>query len=246
MMMSIEERIQANYEAIQDRVARAAASAGERAEGICIVVVSKLQTAEVVRAAYRVGIRSFGENYPQEAAPKIATLGDLKEITWHMIGQVQSRKSKVIAQSFQMIHSIDNLPHAQKLDAALEHEKKHMTALLEVNLAGEESKAGWKVQTPAEWEAMLPEIMAMLRLPNLKIKGLMTMPPLANLPELSRPYFSRLREMQHYLNSQISSRPFSMLSMGTSADFEVAIQEGATIVRIGQAILGPRLTNSSL
>lgn len=240
MMNSLEANIRANYEDIQARIAKAAGLIGQPADAVCTVVVSKLQSIDVIRAAYHVGIRSFGENYPQEAEQKISQLTDLQEITWHMIGQIQSRKSATIARNFQMIHSIDSVQHAQKIDTILKAENKSLTALLEINVGGEESKAGWKADTREAWEKLLPEIDILLGLPNLKIRGLMTMPPLAELPELNRSFFSKLRHMAQFLNEQFSTHPFSILSMGTSADFEVAIQEGATMVRIGQAILGPR------
>ncbi len=232
--------ILANYEGIQERIRKAAESGGRSTGEICIVTVTKRQTLEVIRAAYSVGVRTFGENYPQEAEQKINQLADLEGAAWHMIGHIQSRKSAVIARNFQMIHSIDSLPHAQKLDAALGSENKSMPALLEINVGGEESKSGWKAEKQADWERMLPEIDLLLQLPNLRIQGLMTMPPLVDQPEINRPYFQNLSRMAGFLNQQFSGRPFISLSMGTSSDFEVAIQEGATMVRIGQAILGPR------
>lgn len=239
-MISLETSIRANYGTIQERVSKAAASIGKPLDSICTVVVSKLQPPEVIRAAYAAGIRSFGENYPQEAEQKIVGLMDLQDITWHMIGHIQSRKSPIIAHHFQMIHSVDSVAHARKLDSALAAEKKTMLALLEMNVGGEESKSGWNASSPEDWERLLPEVDELLNLPCLKVQGLMAMPPLAELPEQSRPFFSKLRRMQEYFNQQFSARPFTILSMGTSADFEVAIQEGATIVRIGQAILGQR------
>lgn len=239
-MDPIAASILVNYEGIQARIRKAAELSGRSAGEICPVVVTKLQTVEVIRAAYSVGIRTFGENYPQEAEQKIKQLTDLEGAAWHMIGQFQSRKSAMIARNFQMIHSIDSVPHALKLDAALKLENKSMPALLEINVGGEESKSGWRAERQADWERMLPEIELLLHLPNLRIQGLMAMPPLADRPELSRPYFQCLYQMADFLNQQFSSQPFSSLSMGTSSDFEVAIQEGATMVRIGQAILGPR------
>ena len=241
-MGQLEASIQANYDCIQEKVRQAAESTGRTAGEICTVVVSKFQTIEVIRAAYSVGIRTFGENYPQEADQKIRQLEDLEGLEWHMIGHLQSRKSAMIAHNFQMIHSIDSLKHAQKLDAALKNENKKMPALLEMNVGGEESKFGWKADKQADWEKLLPEITWVLQLPNLMVKGLMAMPPLTDRPEFSRSYFQCLYQIRDFLNRQFPDASFSILSMGTSSDFEVAIQEGATMVRIGQAILGPRPT----
>jgi pyridoxal phosphate enzyme (YggS family) len=239
-MSQLEASILGNYERIQEKVRKAAESTGRSVGEICTVVVSKSQPEDVIRAAYSAGIRTFGENYPQEAEQKIKRLVDLEGIAWHMIGHLQSRKSVLIARNFQMIHSVDNLQHAQKLDIALKKENKRMPALLELNVGGEESKFGWKAETQADWERLLPEISLVLQLPNLVVNGLMTMPPLTDQPELSRTYFRCLCQAHDFLNRQYPNRPFSILSMGTSADFEVAIQEGATMVRVGRAILGPR------
>lgn len=205
-----------------------------------VVVVSKAQPVDLIRDAYRAGIRCFGENYPQEAEEKIMLLSDLPGIEWHMIGHLQSRKCPVIARHFKMIHSVDSLPLSQKLNNACERSGRKLPVLLEMNVGGEASKFGWQTSIEENWSEILPDFERILQLSNLDVLGLMTMPPLSDSAEVSRKYFQKLRKLRDYLVSCFPHNTLPDLSMGTSADYEVAVEEGATYVRIGQAILGPR------
>jgi pyridoxal phosphate enzyme (YggS family) len=229
-----------NLKAVQQRIYDAASHAGRDPQTVRLVVVSKAQPVDVVRAAYLAGVREFGENYPQEAEEKILQVADLANVTWHMIGHLQSRKSAIIARHFQMIHSIDSLNLADKLNRVLAEQQKTLQVLLEVNVGGEESKFGWRGSNETEWRKLLADFRKVSALPNLRVAGLMTMPPLFDPPELARPYFKMLRQLAEFLHAELPETTWTELSMGTSSDFEAAIAEGATIVRVGQAILGAR------
>ena len=157
-----------------------------------------------------------------------------------MIGHVQSRKARIVAEEFDFLHSLDSLKLANKLDRILYETGKVLPVLLEFNVGGEESKSGWDASEENSWADLLQIVEQIQALKNLKICGLMTMPPLFDEPEAARPYFKKLRALQEYFESQIEGLKLRDLSMGTSIDFEVAIEEGATFVRIGQAILGAR------
>jgi pyridoxal phosphate enzyme (YggS family) len=208
---------------VEDRIARAAARAGRRREDITLVAVTKTFPPEVTRDAYALGMRHFGENYVQEFQGKSAQLGDLTDAVFHLIGHLQSNKSNVAAQLFDVIQTVDTPKLARRLDSV----GKVLDVFLEVKLGDEESKSGAR---PEE----LPEIIeAVSASPNLRLKGLMVIPPWSEDQEFSRPYFSQLRELaeKHRLNG---------LSMGMSNDFEAAIEEGATHVRVGTALFGRR------
>jgi PLP dependent protein len=243
-MDSFIAQIALNLAAVQAKIDKAAHSVGRDPSEVRLLVVSKSQPEAVVRAAYQAGVRRLGENYPQEAEEKIEKLAGLPGIEWHMIGHLQSRKAPIIARCFQMIHSIDSLDLAKKLDRALSVEGKILPALLEVNVGGEESKFGWKARDEQDWETLFPDFEQVLALKNLSVRGLMTMPPWFENAEEARPFFRRLNSLMKTLAIQFPATPWKELSMGTSGDFEAAIQEGATMVRIGQAIMGPRPPHS--
>jgi len=234
------EQIRINLNAVQQKIDEAAQKAGRAPQQVRLVVVSKAQPAEVIRDAYQAGVRDFGENYPQEADEKIAQLADLTDVRWHMIGHLQSRKAAIIVRRFQMMHSLDSLSLAVKLSRALAEQDKRLTVLLEVNVGGEESKFGWRGSSETEWQKLLEEFRQISALPNLSVSGLMTMPPLWDDPHKSRPYFKLLKQLGEYLRIEMPETSWTQLSMGTSSDFETAIAEGATIVRVGSAILGAR------
>jgi PLP dependent protein len=222
-----------NLKSIRDRVARAAARAGRGTEEITIVGVSKTFPAEAIRVAYDVGLRHFGENRVQEFESKQPALAGLTGATWHLIGHLQSNKARRAVHLFNRIDSLDSLSLAQKVNAAATDEKKVLPVLIEVRLGGEETKSG------AE-EAELPSLAsAIASLPHLELRGLMTIPPYFDDPEGARPFFRKLRVLRNALSSQLS-RPLSVLSMGMSHDFEIAIEEGATDIRIGTALFGSR------
>ncbi len=240
-MDTTEAIIRSNFENIQERIYKAADCCGRDASHIKLVVVSKTHPIEVIRMAYQAGALYFGENYPEESVSKIVSMEDSPNIEWHMIGHLQSRKARLIAENFQVIQSLDSLHLAEKLERILEEIHKTIPVLLEFNVGGEESKFGWPAWQEDHWEDLLPDISSILKFPHLKVTGLMTMPPLLKNPDEVRPYFKKLNSLKTYLSQYFQNNEWKELSMGTSSDFEIAIQEGATIIRIGQAILGSRL-----
>jgi pyridoxal phosphate enzyme (YggS family) len=202
--------------------------------------VSKAQPMSVMEAAVEAGIRVFGENYPEEASEKIGHFQGIEGIEWHMIGHLQSRKVKLVVGSFQWLHSLDSLHLAEKLNAALISSQKPLRILIEMNVGGEESKFGWPAWDEDQWSTLVPNFENLFGYPLLNICGLMTMPPFSEDPEEGRPYFAKLRRLRDFLESKLPAIKISELSMGTSADFPAAVKEGATFVRVGQAILGSR------
>jgi pyridoxal phosphate enzyme (YggS family) len=235
MLSTIRDR----YLYILDQINEATIKCGRIPEAVRLVVVSKSQPLAVICSALAAGITVFGENYADEAVEKIALLRDTA-IEWHMIGHVQSRKADLVAANFAMLHSLDSLKLANRLNRYCGEIGRTLPVLMEFNVSGEESKFGLPAWDEGAWSKLRLEIEQIVDLPNLKMRGLMTMPPYYNDPEQTRPYFRRLRYLQEYLIKQFPETDWRELSMGTSVDFEVAIYEGATIVRIGQAILGPR------
>jgi len=226
-----------NLQRVYERIAAAALRAGRRPEDITLVAVSKTHPWDYVAAAIAAGQTDFGENRPEEAHAKFIENPDAADASFrlHLIGPIQSRKAKIaLACRPVLIHSIDRLKIARKLDALAGEQGVALDALLEVNVSGEASKHGWP---PADLHWQLPELLA---LPHLRLHGLMTIPPYDPDPETARPYFIALRELRDDLASEHPDHDWSQLSMGMSHDFEVAIEEGATIVRVGTAIFGPR------
>ena len=197
---------------------------------IRLVLASKAQPSEAIRAAANAGARDFGENYVQEAIAKRAELADLTEIRWHLIGHLQTNKVKTAASAFVLVHSVDSVRLAEALARAQTSPRVH--ALIEVNLGGEASKTGVAASGVT---AILDAARGMI-----EIDGLMTIPPPGATAEATRPYFAQLRELRDRLAMR-SGLALSELSMGMTDDFEVAIEEGATIVRIGRAVFGERI-----
>jgi PLP dependent protein len=224
----IDEEIRMRLERVRSRIDASARHSSRDPTSIRLVLASKTQPASAIRAAWRAGERDFGENYVQEALAKRTELTDL-DIRWHLIGHLQTNKAKVAAASFDMIQSLDSIRLADALARARTTPPVH--ALIEVNLAGESSKSG---VAPDEVEALLESARG-----KIEIDGLMTIPPPTATPELARPYFVRLREMRDRLATR-SGVTLRELSMGMTDDFEIAIEEGATIVRVGRAIFGER------
>lgn len=221
----------ARLETVQARIAAAAARAGRAADAVELVAVSKTFPAETVRAAWEAGQLVFGENRVQEAAAKIPELpGTLR---WHLIGHLQKNKVRRALPLFELIHGVDALDLAEAIDRVAAEEGLFPRVLLEVNVAGEATKFGFRP------DALERDLDALLVLPRLQIEGLMTIAPLADDPEKSRPHFAALRELRDSLAARAGA-PFATLSMGMSGDFEVAVEEGATLVRVGSAIFGTR------
>jgi len=227
------DQIKHHLEEIKRRLDDAAKAASRDPAGIRLVAVTKTVGLEGLQAAVAAGQRLFGENYVQEAKTKIAALGP--DLTWHFIGHLQSNKARLAVELFDLIHSVDRLSLAVALEQAAARLGKVQEILLQVNLAGEESKSG---TAPENAEALLRDIS---RLPHLKVLGLMTMPPWFDEPERVRPYFRELRQLRDRLRRlQLVEGDLPELSMGMTGDFEVAVAEGATLVRIGTAIFGRR------
>ncbi len=208
---------------VEERIQAAALRAGRRREEITLIAVTKIFPASAIRDAYAVGLRHFGENYVQEFAGKRGELDDLNEATYHLIGHLQSNKTKIAADLFHVVQTVDSA----KLARRLAESGRQLDVMIEVKLSEEESKSG---AAPEELPALIDSIREHS---NLRLAGLMTMPPWSDDAELSRPFFRRLRALaeQHHL---------AQLSMGMSHDLEVAIEEGATHIRVGTALFGPR------
>jgi pyridoxal phosphate enzyme (YggS family) len=225
---------------IMDRIDAAARSVGRSSEQVRLVVVTKSHPVEIVHQAIEAGVRNIGENYVEESLPKISAVGQVNGLEWHMIGHVQSRKARRVCENFNWVQSIDSLRLATRMDRFAGEMEKRIPVLLECNVSGEETKYGWPAWNELEWGDLAQEITPILEMKYLNVMGLMTMPPFTSDPEQARPYFIRLRKLRDYFAAKYPDNDWSELSMGMSADYEVAIQEGATIVRIGTAIVGSR------
>lgn len=226
--------IAANLERVRERMARAAERVGRRPEEITLIAVSKTFPGEAIRAAYECGVRDFGENRVQEWEAKSPHLADLQCATWHLIGHLQSNKAKRAVRLFHRVDSVDSTELAKKLDAATREEGRRLGVLIELKLGAEDSKSG---ASPQELPALAAEILA---LADLELKGLMTVPPYFEDAERVRPYLRQLRELRGDLQRR-TGQALPVLSMGMSHDFEVAIEEGATEIRVGTGIFGARM-----
>jgi PLP dependent protein len=233
--------IRNNYLSVVDRIIKAAKSAGRDPDSIHLVVVTKTQTADTIQTVIDAGANNLGENYVEEAIPKINLLKHNQGINWHMIGHVQSRKAAYICEYFQFLHSLDSVKLAEKISRHAVETKKTIPVWLELNVGGEITKSGWNIWEDDKWVNLVPDFEKVIGLPGIKLLGLMTIPPYSIDPEISRPYYRKLRKFQEFLSKQFDLNDFNELSMGMSADFEIAIQEGSTCLRVGQAILGPRI-----
>jgi pyridoxal phosphate enzyme (YggS family) len=232
-------RIAEQYQWVQAEIGAAARSGWRAPEDVTLVVVTKAHPPETLRAVIQAGAQVIGENYPEETAAKLPLIPERGQVAWHMIGHLQSRKAKLIVAHFDLLHSLDSLPLAEKLNRLLVEAGRRLPVLLEFNVGGEESKFGWDATVESRWPALLPEIRSIASLTQLDLQGLMTMPPLETEPQVSRGYFARLRHLRDFLQAELGlSLP--QLSMGTSGDFREAVQEGSTLVRVGTAIVGPR------
>jgi hypothetical protein len=218
------DTVRANLDHVRERIARAAERAGRRPADVLLIGVSKTVDAERIRPAVDAGIAALGENRVQEAKAKVAALG--RAAAWHLIGHLQTNKVKDALELFDVIHSLDRVPLAEELERRAAAAGREVQTLVEVNLAGEPAKSG---VAPDALPAMLELIAA---LPHLRVRGLMAIPPVGT-PEDARPWFRALRKLGE-------THGLAELSMGMSADYETAIEEGATMVRVGTAIFGPR------
>jgi pyridoxal phosphate enzyme (YggS family) len=233
--LTLEAAIGGNLAAVRSRIAEAARRAGRRPEDVRLVAVSKTFGAHHVRAAWAAGQRDFGENKVQEALQKRDATADI-EIRWHLIGHLQSNKARKAAAAFAAIHSVDSIDLLRRVDEAAAAQHASPDLLIQVDLAGEATKHG---ASEAEVAAIAR---AALACRAARLRGLMLLPPWFDDPEQARPYFARLRRLRDRLVDEgVPAESLADLSMGMSHDFEVAIQEGATLVRIGTALFGPRM-----
>ena len=231
--MSIAE----NLNTVRERIADAARCAARSPDDIALMAVTKTFGPDAIRAAYDAGQRLFGENRVQEFAEKAPALRDLSGASFHMIGHLQTNKAGKAVEVFSAVDSVDSLRLAQKLNAAAAGLRKRLPVLIELNLGGEESKSGLN-PVSLDFGALLESA---ARLDHLEFRGLMTVPPFTDDPEGSRPFFRRLREIRDNIaRRNLPAIRLDTLSMGMSHDFEVAIEEGATCVRLGSAIFGER------
>ena len=216
---------------VRERVARAVAAAGRSAHSVTLLAVGKAQPLALLRAAADAGLTDFGESYLNEALEKVAALQD-RALTWHYIGRLQANKTRPVAEAFAWVHAVDRLRVAERLSAQRPHHAPPLNVCLQVNLAGEASKGG---VPPAQ---LAPLAAAVAALPRLTLRGLMCLPPQETDPARQRHWFAQLRALKEELNGR--GARLDTLSMGMSDDFEAAIAEGATIVRLGTVLFGPR------
>ena len=228
--------IKDNLENIRLKIKTAAETCGRRPEDVRLVAVSKTMPNDKLEAAVEAGVETLGENYVQEAREKFNDLYTLP-VSWHFIGHLQSNKAKYVVKIFDLIHSVDSLKLAREIDKQAKKIDKIQDVLIQVNISEETTKSGTRA------EQTLEIVRDISRLENVAVKGLMTMPPFFNAPERVRPFFKSLRELHSLIKGEnIPNVSMEELSMGMTGDFEVAIQEGATLVRIGTAIFGERNT----
>lgn len=233
---------------VERRIDDACRRSGRARDSVTLVAVSKTRTADEVLPILHTGLCHLGENRPEEAAEKIplvdeyAAQGGLPAPIWHMIGHVQSRKTTLVVGPYALVHSLDSLHLGQRLSRLAVASGCTLDCLVQVNVSGEESKSGYVVSDPAGElpPPFLSDLSSLLALPGIRLRGLMTIPPAGDDPEDARPYFRRLRLLRERLAGVYPAGDWRELSMGMTDDFEVAIEEGATLVRVGRAIFGPR------
>jgi len=222
--------VKENLLSVLEKIEKAARKAGRDPKEVKLVAVSKTVEVARIREAIEAGVTVLGENYVQEAQKKIQEIGKL--VSWHFIGHLQSNKAKYAVRLFDMIHSVDSIPLAEELNRRADQVGQAMTVMIEVNLSKEATKFG------TDEEHLLNLARRIRETKHLSLEGLMTMPPYFDSPEMSRPYYVALREVKEKMARE--GIPLKELSMGMSNDFEIAIEEGATFVRVGTAIFGPR------
>lgn len=232
-MLIVPQNWAENLSFVRSHIVSAAAAAGRDPTQVTLVAVSKAQSLEALRAVHTLGIRDFGENYPQEALAKIDALAD-DTVRWHFIGHIQSNKTRTIAERFAWVHSVDRLQIARRLNAQRPFHAPPLNVCLQVKLEPEPAKAG---VAPEDLKPLADEV---ARLERLRLRGLMCIPPPSDDVTRQRGWFAQLRELQSVLNR--AGHALDALSMGMSGDYEAAVHEGATHLRIGTAIFGPRPT----
>ncbi len=235
--------IATNLEQVHSRIHDAASRCGRTPHDIQLIAVSKTFPPDAIREAYAAGQRLFGENRVQEFAAKASALADLGEVEFHMIGHLQSNKAKRAVELFHAIDSLDSVRLGNQLNAAAGEAGKTVPVLIEINTGGEEAKSGLAI----DWTELEPVLAAAQGWANLRVSGLMTVPPFTDDPEGARPYFRNLRDLRDEISAHnLPAVSMQTLSMGMSHDFEVAIEEGSTQVRVGTAIFGSRPKRAKL
>jgi hypothetical protein len=242
--MITPSELQRNLAEVRARISAAAHVVGRDPTEIRLVIVTKGHPTEAIQMLYELGENEIGESYVEEGLEKKAKLASFANLAWHMIGHVQSRKAESAAMNFDLIHSVDSLKLARKLDRSASEKNRVLPILLECNVSGEQTKFGWPAWDHARWSSLLPDITESLKLLNVQVRGLMCIAPYFEDGGKARPYFAHLRALRDFLAQTFAQMDWGQLSMGMSGDFEVAILEGATILRIGTAILGPRPSKS--
>ena len=238
---TLAEEISGRLDDVRRRMEAAALRTGRNPEAIALVVVTKGHSAQVVRSAHAAGVRRFGENRVEELVPKADALRDLAGVEWHLVGHVQSRKVRELPGSVAVIHSVDRPKIALRLAEFGAQRGKPLDVLLECNVSGEVTKQGWRLEDRAAWERALPEWERLSRLTGLRVLGLMTMAPRTPEAGRVRDVFRSLFELREFAAGRLGLS-WPQLSMGMSDDFEIAVEEGATLLRVGRAILGERPT----
>lgn len=241
--MSNLEQIRDNLEDVEGQIAQALKRVGRSRNELQLVVVTKTHPFDRILELYKLGLRHFGENRVEEAIEKINTLSSLPELSgvqWHLIGHVQSRKAAKVPGNFALLHSLDSVKLAKRLNSFAALQGQVVPVLLQMNTSGEASKSGFRAYEPTRWPLLYPEIEEILALDFIEVKGLMTMAPYDRNQEKARPVFKALRVLRDELQKRFSAAHFKELSMGMSSDFVAAVEEGATILRIGSSILGTR------
>jgi pyridoxal phosphate enzyme (YggS family) len=230
-MLSRPQNCSESARLVQTRIAAAATAAGRSVDSVTLLAVSKGQSAAAIDSATRAGIEHFGENFLQESLPKIEALAG-RELCWHFIGRLQANKTRPVAEHFAWVHSVDRLKIAERLSEQRPFHAPPLNVCLQLHVGGEASKGGAEA---ADMPALATAVRA---LPRLRLRGLMSMPPAEEDPARQRAWFRETRQVFDYLNEHGAG--LDTLSMGTTADFEAAILEGSTLVRVGTAIFGPR------
>lgn len=235
----LNKTIKLKFDQVKGRINKAATNSNRDPDKIVLIVVTKSKSLEVVKAVINAGCQNIGESYVEEALQKISAI-DSKDVSWHMIGHLQSRKAKNVCGNFDWVHSLDRLKIAKRLNRFMQDFGNPLPVLLECNVSGEISKYGFPAWDENNWSQLANTIKNIIELKNLEIRGLMTVPPWDPNPERSRPYYQKLRILGKYLEEKFPQVNWVEYSMGMSNDFEVAIEEGSTMVRIGTEIVGER------
>ncbi|MAT44544.1 MAG: YggS family pyridoxal phosphate-dependent enzyme [Anaerolineaceae bacterium] len=235
-------QIKNRYLKVVERVYQLCEKFDRKPESVKLVVVTKGHSTEDISEVISAGAKYLGENYVEETARKKEELGKLSnQVDWHMIGHIQSRKTNLVPFVYDYIQSIDRFKVANRLNQQLLKEGKKIPVLLQYNVGGEEQKYGWEASDENNWHSLLPEFLDILGLSQLCVMGLMTMPPYSTDNETALTNFYKLRKLRDFFQKNVDGLELRELSMGTSHDFEAAIQAGATIIRIGTAIMGERI-----